>query len=442
MTMKALLLVGACACAFAAAPSAFAQAPIQFVTGAGSAIDNSTFDTAGNWGPCAVAVSASREAFQGAGGDTNVGGSGSFVVSGGAAAGQANMSVCSGTPVSMRFDVIRVVVSGSSATIEVRVTDSDDPTIVGQTGTITANDSNDRIEVSIGGRSGGFGPEQAEYSGFIDTVAHVRIGGTVAAAITHFSGTGTAVDISPDIAITRGDCTASVAGITVPTVGGGTFQTGLSAGGDIGNCFGPLGSAFRFTVTGAVTDGSTTATLSVATTDVYSGVAGPAGSIALDETANSFGFSVPPHAGGFVQGGVFGIIVTRAGVRVDTKTYVAETSGGCSVNGGGFIDADGRKNFGLNAHADGSGVRGHVNYVDHASGMHVSSIEVSSLVCSGTTATIRGTAGTPSGPQLFRVDVSDLGEPGRSDTFAIQLAPSGYTAAGTLAGGNIQVRSG
>jgi hypothetical protein len=440
--MKALLWVGACACALAAAPSALAQAPIQFVTAAGSAIDNSSVDEEGNWGPCAVAVSASREAFLGAGGDTNVGGSGSFVVAGGAAAGQANTSVCAGTPVSMRFDVIRVVIGGSSATIDVRVTDSDDPAIVGQTGTITVNDSNDRVDVSIGGRSGGFGPGRAVYSGFIETVAEVRIGSAVAAAITHYSGAGTAVDISPDITITRGDCTVSVAGITVPTVGGGTFQTGLSAGGDIGNCFGPLGTAFRFTVTGAVTDGSTAATLSVATTDVYSGVAGPAGAITLSETANSFGFSVPPHAGGFVQGGVFGIIVTRAGVRVDTKTYVAETSGGCSVNGGGFIDPGGRKNFGLNARSGRPGVWGHVNYLDHVTGMHVSSIEVSSLVCSGTTATVRGTANTPSGPQLFRVDVSDFGEPGRNDTFGIQLAPSGNSAAGTLAGGNIQVRTG
>jgi hypothetical protein len=442
--MKALLWVGACACALAAAPSAFAQAPIRFVTAAGSAIDNSSVDEAGNWGPCAVAVSASREAFQGAGSDTNVGGSGSFLVSGGEAAGQAETSVCAGAPVSMRFDVIRVVSSASSATIDVRVTDSDDPTIVGQTGTITVHDeTNDRVDVSIGGRTGGFGPVEAVYSGFIETIANVRIGSTVAAAITHFSGTGTAVDVSPDIGMTRGDCTASVAGITVPTLGGGTFQTGLSSGGDIGNCFGPLGSAFRFTVTGAVTDGSTTAALTVATTDVYSGVAGPAGSITLNETANSLGFSVPPHAGFFVQGGVFGIIVTRAGARVDTKTYVPETSGGgCSVNGGGFIESAGQKNFGLNARTSGAGARGHVNYVDHATGMHVSSDEVSSVVCARTTATIRGTANTPFGPQLFRVDVNDLGEPGRDDTFAIQLAPSGYSAAGTLAGGNIQVRSG
>jgi hypothetical protein len=438
--MKALLWVGACAFALAVAPSAVAQAPIQFVTAAGSAIDNSGVDAQGNWGPCAVAVSASREAFEGPGSDTNVGGSGSFVVSGGQAAGQANTSVCAGTPVSMRFDVIRVVINGSTATIDVRVTDSDDPTIVSQTGTITANDANDRVDVSIGGRSGGFGPAHALFSGFIETVADVRTGSTVAPTITHFSGTGTAVDISPDIAMTRGDCTVSVAGVTIPTVGGGTFQTGLSSGGDIGNCFGPLGSTYRFAVTGAVTDGSTTATLSLATTDVYSGVAGPAGTAILDETADSVGFSIPPHAGGFVQGGVFGIIATRAGARVDTKTYVAAETTPCSVTGGGYIDTAGRKSFGLNARTSGSDARGHVNYVDHTTGLHVSSLEVTSVVCAGTSATIRGTASTSAGPQLFRVDVNDLGEPGRTDTFSIQLAPSGYTAAGTLAGGNVQVR--
>lgn len=35
-------------------------------------------------------------------------------------------------------------------------------------------------------------------------------------------------------------------------------------------------------------------------------------------------------------------------------------------------------------------------------------------------------------------NVADNGEPGRSDTFEIILS-TGYTAAGTLAGGNIQL---
>ena len=38
----------------------------------------------------------------------------------------------------------------------------------------------------------------------------------------------------------------------------------------------------------------------------------------------------------------------------------------------------------------------------------------------------------------YQVDVADNGEPGRSDTFTLQLS-GGYGASGTLAGGNIQL---
>lgn len=435
--MRRAFVVGTFLAALATPALALAQAPVQYVTAAGTAIDNSTIDAAGNAGPCAVSVSASREAFSGAGNDTNVGGSGSFLVSGGP--GQPSNSVCGGAPVSMRFDVTKVTISGPTATIQVEVTDSDDLSIVGTTGTIIANDSTDRVDVTIGGRSGGFGPVRAVYSAFIDTIADVRIGVVQTSALTHFSGTGTATDVSVDLSLQRADCVAAVAGVTAPADGGGTFQSGLASGGDVGNCFGPEGSTYRYTVTGATTNGETLAKLTVATTDSYSGVAGPGGELTIDETANSLLYDVPPHAGGFFQPGLFGIIATRAGARVDTKTFVGANTP-CSVNGGGILD--GQRNFGLNARFSGSRLHGQVNFLDHGLGLHVRSRELSSLVCSGTSATLRGTADTDAGPQQFRIDVNDAGEPGRSDTFTIQLFPSGYTATGTLRGGNIQVRAG
>lgn len=39
----------------------------------------------------------------------------------------------------------------------------------------------------------------------------------------------------------------------------------------------------------------------------------------------------------------------------------------------------------------------------------------------------------------FRVEIDDLGEPGRLDTFSISW--SGYAAGGTLNGGNVQISS-
>lgn len=40
-------------------------------------------------------------------------------------------------------------------------------------------------------------------------------------------------------------------------------------------------------------------------------------------------------------------------------------------------------------------------------------------------------------PMHYQIDVDDLGEPGIADTFAI--VAGSYEAAGTLAGGNIQI---
>jgi len=40
----------------------------------------------------------------------------------------------------------------------------------------------------------------------------------------------------------------------------------------------------------------------------------------------------------------------------------------------------------------------------------------------------------------YTVDVTDAGEPGRDDTFSITLS-TGYSASGTLAGGNIKLHA-
>jgi hypothetical protein len=44
------------------------------------------------------------------------------------------------------------------------------------------------------------------------------------------------------------------------------------------------------------------------------------------------------------------------------------------------------------------------------------------------------------GGVTYQVDVVDNGEPGNTDTFAITLS-NGYTANGTLIGGNIQIHT-
>ncbi|MCA1691374.1 MAG: hypothetical protein LC733_03905 [Actinobacteria bacterium] len=74
--------------------------------------------------------------------------------------------------------------------------------------------------------------------------------------------------------------------------------------------------------------------------------------------------------------------------------------------------------------------------------MNVHSIEVQSVVCSpdGKQASIFGTA-TVNGSGLFnfRIDVRDLGEPGRTDTYRIRLSNGYDSGERVLEGGNIQI---
>ena len=128
-----------------------------------------------------------------------------------------------------------------------------------------------------------------------------------------------------------------------------------------------------------------------------------------------------------------------------TKTWVlAESTAGCKVTGGGRIQtADGDKaTFGGNAKA--SGASGQEEYQDHGPtvDMNVHSIDVLAVLCSadGTSASIFGTAtidGT--GSVDFRIDVTDLGEPGTSDTYRILLSNGYDSGTQTLSGGNIQI---
>jgi hypothetical protein len=119
------------------------------------------------------------------------------------------------------------------------------------------------------------------------------------------------------------------------------------------------------------------------------------------------------------------------------------------ITGGGWIvTADGDKaNFGV-----GGGIRkgdfwGHLNYIDHGTGLHVKGKTVTGYTVLDEVTrqidyevTIDGAAGTA------RVIVADIDEPGRDDTFSIALS-TGYSQTGTLGGddhggGNIQLHQG
>ena len=94
--------------------------------------------------------------------------------------------------------------------------------------------------------------------------------------------------------------------------------------------------------------------------------------------------------------------------------------------------------------AAGGGIKkgefwGHLNYIDHDTGMHVKGTEVTaySTVSQFTrhtegTCTIDGVAGT------YSLDITDNGEPGKNDVFDLSLS-NGYAASGVIDGGNLQL---
>ena len=105
--------------------------------------------------------------------------------------------------------------------------------------------------------------------------------------------------------------------------------------------------------------------------------------------------------------------------------------------GGGKVAPD--VTFGFNAHSDERGTKGTCVAVDHVEDIQVRCLDVRSYTQVGTRATFSGRAEVDGVQTSYRIDVDDLGEPGTGkDTFKIQT-DSGYSAAGVLTGGNVQV---
>ena len=130
-----------------------------------------------------------------------------------------------------------------------------------------------------------------------------------------------------------------------------------------------------------------------------------------------------------------------ASSHADITCANTRCTGGDFITGGGYITTPGRNTFGVAGGLKSRGFWGHLTYIDHATGMKVKGTGVTGYTVTGPTSRrITGTAEINGAPGFtYIVDVADNGEPGRQDTFMIQLFPSGYTAAGTLTGGNIQL---
>jgi hypothetical protein len=113
------------------------------------------------------------------------------------------------------------------------------------------------------------------------------------------------------------------------------------------------------------------------------------------------------------------------------------------VTGGGWISlSSGAKGtFGVSGGIRRGAFWGHLEFNDHGrNGPTVKSVDVTAYsVIDDVTRRIEGTAKIDGRRGFtYRVEVSDNGEPGRNDTFRLWLS-NGYSASGSLSGGNIQL---
>lgn len=113
------------------------------------------------------------------------------------------------------------------------------------------------------------------------------------------------------------------------------------------------------------------------------------------------------------------------------------------VTGGGWITgtpSGTRANFGVAGGIKNGAFWGHLTYIDHG-GPKVQGTGVTAYTVTGDVSRhIEGTAEIDGVSGTYKVDVTDAGEPGRDDTFSIELS-TGYRASGTLRGGNIQLHA-
>lgn len=135
---------------------------------------------------------------------------------------------------------------------------------------------------------------------------------------------------------------------------------------------------------------------------------------------------------------IFGHIgVVQAGLTVNGTPPPPDDCG--KVTGGGWIVATGgeKGTFGMSGGIRRGEFWGHLNYIDHGTGMKVQSTAVTGFQFDPTDpdgriinykVTINGAPGTA------RLRVVDNGEPGRDDIFDLTLS-SGYHATGDLGGG-------
>jgi len=174
----------------------------------------------------------------------------------------------------------------------------------------------------------------------------------------------------------------------------------------------------------------------------------PGGRLIINEQTSARPGDITVNALHVIVNGVADVVISSA--HADITCQAGPPPPGCSggdfVTGGGWITGTpfgAKANFGVAGGIKQGAFWGHLTYIDHgSSGPHVKGTGVTAYsVVSATTRHIEGTAEiNGQGGFAYKVDVTDNGEPGRNDVFAVSLS-NGYRASGNLGGGNIQLHA-
>jgi hypothetical protein len=172
----------------------------------------------------------------------------------------------------------------------------------------------------------------------------------------------------------------------------------------------------------------------------------PNGQVVINEQNTAPG-DITVNALHVVVNGVADVVVSSAHADIGCPQPLPPPPPSCPdfVTGGGWITgtpSGAKGNFAVAGGFKNGALWGHLNYLDHGGGPKVKGTGVTGYaVIDAVTRRISGTAEIDGQPGFrYDAEVADLGEPGRSDRFALWLS-NGYHASGNLAGGNIQLHT-
>lgn len=132
-------------------------------------------------------------------------------------------------------------------------------------------------------------------------------------------------------------------------------------------------------------------------------------------------------------------VTDNDGETADTELLIQVNAGSSSASGGGHITVAGNKaNFGFDVSSTLGMASGSLTYQDHGTKTRVQAKSITSVTRTGSRAVIKGTCSVDKQDGFtFTVDVTDNGSSG--DTFSISVS-NGYSASGTLTGGDVKVQ--